>query len=237
MPDHWPDPKGVQRPAGSSFWIIFKLQFLFALALSPLGLPAAESWTGALSQMPLAPGPAQISWSNAARLMLPALRSNETVKGLIFMPGATDEFFLYRRARANLTNPAPSLLDAVIALTNQTEVRATFRPPFLLLHTSWDLLEPRIVVEHQPTFEKLKRTHLVPQACFQDRDWNTLEPFLRRNLKLDIRPWPGAREGWHFYRPFYAAWNLDGFESLEAAALATKTKVTIRRNQALFQLQ
>ncbi len=205
--------------------------------LFPLALAAAESWPSALSQMPLGPAGTQISWSNAVSLMLPALRSNGVVKALIFMPGATDEFYLYRRVRADLASPAPSLLDAVRVLTNQTTIRATFRSPFLLLHTSSDVLEPRIIVEHLRTFEKLKSRLLVGHAFFEDRDWDSLQPFLRKNLKLDIRPWRGSKEGWHFYRSCFAAWSLGGLEMLESAALATRTRIIIRSNEARFQLQ
>ena len=50
--------------------------------------------------------------------------------------------FIYRRARATLSNSAPTLLDAVMALTNQSYIRATFNPPFLVMHTAEDPAEP-----------------------------------------------------------------------------------------------
>ena len=77
------------------------------------------------------------------------------------MPGATDEFYFFRRARAELTNSPASLLDAITALTNQTLIRATFRPPLLLLHTEEDLLEPALQVEHPPTADKIKHARFV----------------------------------------------------------------------------
>jgi hypothetical protein len=214
----------------------FALPWL-ALGLAALPLGAAEPWPEVLSRMPLGPPVTQITWSNAVGLMLPALRSNDVVKALIFLPGATDEFYLYRRARADLTQPAPSLLDAVRALTNQTAIRATFLPPWLLLHTESDRLAPELVIAHEPTAAKLKQKRSVSYACFNDRVWDNLEPFLRKHLKVDIRPWRGSKECGHFYRPCFAAWNLDGIEALETAALATKTWVTIRRHEALFQLE
>ena len=64
----------------------------------------------------------------ASAILLNSFRRNPAVQALIFMPGATDEFYFFRRARARLTNNAPTLLDAVTALTNQTYIRATLEP-------------------------------------------------------------------------------------------------------------
>ena len=85
------------------------------------------------------------------------------------MPGATDEFYFFRRARARLTNEAPTLLDAVVALTNQTYVRATLNPPFLLLHTAEDPLEPIAVVEDPRTAERVKGRKFEKHALFEDK--------------------------------------------------------------------
>ena len=103
---------------------------------------AAQSWPDALAKMPLPRRVQYLTRTNCVPTLLAAFQPDQTVKALVFMPGATDEFYMFRRATAELTNPAPSLLDAVIALTNQTFIRATFRPPLLLLHTDEDPLEP-----------------------------------------------------------------------------------------------
>ena len=83
--------------------------------------------------MPLAANGSVLNETNCVPLLLRSFRSNDVVKGIVFMPGATDEFFFFHKAKATLTNPSPTLLDAVSALTNQTEIRADFRPPLLLL--------------------------------------------------------------------------------------------------------
>ena len=160
------------------------------LLLSSLTLQAAEpSWPAALAEMPLGAGVSQLTWSNSIDLLLPALRSNQVVKAMIFLPGATDEFYLARRAKADLTNFSPTLLDAVRALTNQTAIRATFRPPLLLLHTDRDQLEPEIFIQYQPAADKLKQTRFRPHLVCIDRDWDYLAPLLWKALKLDICPW------------------------------------------------
>ncbi len=184
--------------------------------------------------MPLPTRPAELNRTNCVDLMLRAFRTNPIVKALIFMPGATDEFYMFRRAKAILTNQSPSLLDAVCALTNQTFIRATFCPPLLLLHTDEDLLEPPIKIEHEPTAARLKHTRFAAPPIFNDRDWDFLQPFLRDSLKVDLRPWRFSRGSWHFYRHSFAAWNLSGWEALETAALAGRSGFLVSHNRVVF---
>lgn len=201
--------------------------------LSPL--QAEEPWQVPLRQMPLGTGPIQLSRTNAVDLMLRAFRSNSIVKALVFMPGATDEFYMFRRARANLTNGSPSLLDAVAALTNQTLIHATFRSPLLLLHTDEDLLEPIVKIEHPPTAEGFRRVRFVSHALYNDRDWDFLQPIFKKTLKVDMRPWRLSQDSWHFYRHSFAGWNLSGWEALEAAALAGQSGFTVYKNRVVFE--
>jgi hypothetical protein len=215
--------------------IHLKNLLLFACLAAPPAECAAESWETALARMPLGAQPTELNRTNCVPLMLRAFQSNDTVKALIFMPGATDEFYMFRRARAALTNRAPSLLDAVAALTNQTFIRATFYPPLLLLHTDEDPLEPSIRIEHAPTADKLQRTAFVSQVCYDDRDWDFVEPILKKNLRMDIRPWRHTYDSWHFYRHSFAAWGLNRWEALQAVALAGKTTVTVQRGRIIFE--
>jgi hypothetical protein len=199
------------------------------LCLIPAALLASESWEDALSRMPLGSGITELNRTNCVDVMLKAFQSNDVVKALIFMPGATDEFYMFKRARARLTNASPTLLDAVSALTNQTLIKATFRPPFLLLHTDEDPLELLITIGSDPAVQKLKRTRFVAHGIYNDRDWDFLQPILRETTKADIRPWRYSRSSWHFYRHSFAAWNLSGWQALEAVAFAGKTSFTVRR--------
>jgi hypothetical protein len=157
------------------------------------------------------------------------------VKALVFMPGATDEFYMFRRAKAQLTNDHPSLLDAVVALTNQTLIRVTFRPPLLLLHTDEDPLEPLIRIEHAPTAEKIRSRQFVVHSIYNDRDWNFVQPILKKRLRVDVQPWRYSYDSWHFYRHSFAGWGLSGWEALEAVALAGKTRLTIQRRGIVFE--
>jgi hypothetical protein len=209
------------------------------LAWLSLGIAVEKSnaqsiWLEALAQMPLEPGVSELTRSNCVAVLLRAFRSNDLVKALVFMPGATDEFYMFRRARAVITNSAPTLADAVHALTNQTSIRATFRPPLLLLHADEDWLEPIVRIQHQPTFDSLGRTHAPAHLLLNDRDWDFLQPILKHSLKLDLRPWRYSPASWHFYRHSFAGWNLNGQEALAAAALAGKTGFVVRRREVVF---
>jgi len=209
------------------------LIYCVSICFIHLALCAAESWEGALGRMPLEAGVTELSRTNCVDVMLRAFQSNAVVKALIFMPGATDEFYMFKRASAQLTNASPTLLDAVSALTNETLIRATFRLPFLLLHSDEDPLEPLITIESESAAEKVKRTRFVAHGVYNDRDWDFIQPILRDCVRADIRPWRYSRASWHFYRHSFAAWNLSGWEALEAVALAGKTRFTVRQKSVV----
>jgi len=196
----------------------------------------AETWSEALATMPLKAEVHHLDRLNCVDVMLSAFQSNNVVKGLIFMPGATDEFYMFRRAQADLAGSHLSVLDAVVALTNQTRIRALFRPPLLLLHTEEDPLEPQTAVEDERTASVLKSSRELPRIWCNDRDWDYVQPKLRWALKMDIRPWQKSVDSWHFYRHSFAAWNLTGWEALEATAFAGKSRFTVRRNSVVFEV-
>jgi hypothetical protein len=210
------------------------LLILLFLSICPRTSWSAEPWEEALRGMPLGTGPATLTSTNCVALMLRALNSNHVVKALIFLPGATDEFFMFRRAKAEVTATSPTLLDAVSALTNQTLIRATFRAPFLLLHTDEDPLEPEIRIEHQPALEKIRKARFVPHALYEDRDWDFIQPILHKAINIDVRPWRHSYDSWHFYRHSFAAWNLDGWEAVQAITLAGKSTARIEKKTSLI---
>jgi hypothetical protein len=220
-----PGRRGCASGERVKVWLAVCL--LFCLGRWALG--GQESWAAALSQMPLGTNVTQLDRLNCVPLLLGAFTSNQVVKALIFMPGATDELYMFGRAKARLTQAAPTLLDAVSALTNQTLIRATFQPPFLLLHSDEDPLDLEIQIEHQPTADKLKAAPFRPRVLYFDQDWDFVQPILKKTLKLDVRPWRYSDDSWHFYRHSLAAWNLTGWEALQAVAFAGKTGFRVRR--------
>jgi hypothetical protein len=208
---------------------------LLALLAAPLSLSAQTNWQEALAKMPLRQPVTELNRSNAVPVMLAAFQRNPAVKALIFMPGATDEFYFFRRARARLTNSAPTLLDAVAALTNQTHIRATPRPPFLLLHTAEDPLEPIAVVEDQKTADSIRGHKYDQAAVYDDLDWDHLHHLLGFYLNTNLLPKPMSHDSFHFFRHSFAEFDLNGWEALEAAALAGKTKFTVKKNKIVFE--
>lgn len=209
---------------------LFLILFFFVASLSAR---AMEPWQFALDSMPLG-RVTELNRTNCVKLMLNGFQSNCVVKALIFMPGATDEFYFFRRARAVLTNSFPSLLDAVNALTNQTLIRATFQPPLLILHTDEDPLDGQAVVKDPATAERIRQRQFVDHGLYNDRDWDFLLPILRRKLRVSLSPSRYRMASWHFYRHSFAAWGLNGWEALEAVALAGKTKFTVEKKHVTF---
>lgn len=209
---------------------------VLALAFGLCGSSAAEAWQQTLAGMPLGVAPAELNRTNCVQIILSAYQPNNLVKAVVFMPGATDEFYLFRRARAALTNSHPTVLDAITALTNQTFIHATFRAPFLLLHTDEDPLEPANVIVDRRTAERLASKVQVDWLKCNDWDWDGFQPVLKRDLKLALRPWRYSRDSWHFYRHSLVGSNLNGLEALEVAALAGKSKFTLRSREAVFEV-
>jgi hypothetical protein len=213
---------------------IFK-SLCVAIVVTVAAVASADpSWQEEFAKMPLSEKAGELNSKNCARILLNSFHRNAAVQALILMPGATDELYFFRRARARLTNDAPTLLDAISSLTNQTFIQATLRPPFLLLHTVEDPLEPVIVVEDQRTADRIRKKHFEKHAVFNDRDWDYVEPILA--FDVDTHLWPGLRsfKSHHFFRHSLAEFDLNGWNALEAIALADKTTVTIERKRIVF---
>jgi hypothetical protein len=213
--------------------------YLLACAwLSATGLTsfAQETWQSALSGMPLEIKVAELNRTNCVTLMLGAFQSNAVVKALVFMPGTTDELYFFRRAHAELTNSNPSLLDAVVALTNQTYIRATFQPPLLLLHTSEDALNVIAVVKNKSTAAKLRQRLIPDRLVFNDAGWDEVRAALHDKMSVGLRPFSDAPESGHFYRHNFAACGTTEWETLEAIGLADKTAFTVHWFTVSFKI-
>jgi len=209
--------------------------FLAVLSLTLAGpLAAQTTWQEEFAKMPLAEKVTELNRTNCAKVMLGAFQRNPAVKGLVFMPGATDEFYFFRRARATLTNRAPTLLDAVLALTNQTYIRATLRPPLLLLHTAEDPLDPIIVIQDPRTADRLHKKHFEKHGVFDDCNWDFMQPILAFDLDTKMLPGLNAFESHHFFRHSFAEFDLNGWDALQAVALAGKTEFTVQRKKVVF---
>ena len=188
---------------------------------------AQEAWQAALGRMPLATPVTVLDRTNCVPVMLHAFRSNAVVKALIFMPGATDELYFFKRAQAELTNADPSLLDAVTALTNQTFIQADFRPPLLVLHTTEDHLDEVATVKNRSTTAKLQQRVIRGDVLLIDADWDKTRSVAGKQLHVGLRPRDGDPVSWHFYRHSFVASGVTEWELLETLALAGKTTFTV----------
>jgi hypothetical protein len=197
-------------------------------------LAAQTTWQEEFAKMPLTEKVSELNRHNCVKVMLGSLRRNPAVKALIFMPGATDEFYFFHRARAALTNGAPTLLDAVSALTNQTYIRATLNPPFLLMRTAEDPLDPIIVIQDQRTADRLRKKHFEKHGVFIDRDWDYMQPILDIDLDTKMFPVLYSHESHHFFRHSFAEFDLNGWDALRAVALAGKTCFTVQKKRVVF---
>lgn len=196
--------------------------------------PAESAWQAALAQMPLAERVTELNKTNCIPLLLQSFQQNAAAKALIFMPGATDEFYFFNRGYATLTNGEHSVWDALVALTNQTLIRVDFRSPFVLVHSMEDPLEPLWRIEDQKTAHRILKAKFVKHAVYNDRDWDFLHPILTFELDTRILPGPNVHESNHFYRHSLAVWNLTGWEALEAISLAGKTTFAVQKRKIIF---
>jgi len=205
---------------------------LLILLVAPMN---AQTWQDELAKMPLAYPVKELNEKNCADVMLPSLHWNPVVKALVFMPGATDEFYFFHRAKAVLTNGSPTLLDAVSALTNQTLIVATYRAPFLILHTAEDPMEPIGIVEDQKTAERIRRKEFKHFAIYNDRRWDEMQPMLQFELNARVLPGTKSHETAHFFRNTFCCWELNGWQMLEAMTMAGKTRFTVKKKLIVFE--
>jgi len=214
--------------------IIFRPWLWLGIVCTGLYAQAQESWETALAQMPLAAPATTLDRSNCVPLMLGSFRSNAVVKALVFMPGATDEIYFFKRAQAELTNANPSLLDAVTALKNQTFIQVDFQPPLLLLHTTEDSLDDVATVKNRSTAEKLRRRIVPVTVSLDDADWDKVHSATGKYLHIRLTPAKQSTDSWHFYRHSFVAAGVTEWELLETFARAGKTTFSVNWWTAAF---
>ncbi len=213
---------------------LFQLFYLIGVvSLSTPAMAESESggapdWAQALTRMPLKTKDTTLNRDQFAQVLLESFQESSTAKSLILMPGATDEFYFFNRAKAELPEN-PTLWSALVALTNQTRIRMSWQEPHILIHAEDDPITPLIRVEYEKFARKLKQRPYLHHFLLNDQDWNYVQPILEDELQSFVLPPKGTSESWHFFRHAMAGWNLSQMEALEALSLANKTVVTIRK--------
>lgn len=205
------------------------LSFLFLCAICASG----QSWESALAQMALTKkGP--FERETVIPVCLESFRSNATVKALLFLPGVSDDFYLINRNKPKLAIPAATISEALIALTNATQIKVSYRAGFLLVHTARDRLDPQVIVKNRATAEQLAIMHSTQEFECVDLHWDALQSKLQTAFHMAIRPKAGSQSAWHFARHNLAAFGLTDGELIAALSTAGKTKVVIERNALSF---
>jgi hypothetical protein len=208
------------------------LQLALLLIGLPGFLPAAETWPAALASIPIPAGAGELNRSNFISVVTAAFRARGPARAIVFLPGVTDDFYLVHRGEP-LGLRATNVWDALAGLTNHSEVRLTFREPMVLVHLERDQREPVLTAAN--SVKERWQTARLPEGRFVDRGWASLQPELEKGLGRRIAPKSKAEAADHVSRINLVGSGLTDWEWLEAVSLASRTRVIVSRNRALFE--
>lgn len=208
--------------------------FLWLGVLTAFG---QAGWQETLAGMPLPGGANPIERNNVIRRLLEGLQSNDVVRAIVVLPAVSDDLYLINRDKPALNLRATNLWQAVVALTNATEIRATFRPPFLLIHRDDDALDAQFTVKDAGAAQRLKSESRLSRALFCDTHWEKVRPVLNKALRPGIHPWGTSRGAWHFARHNLAAWRVSDWEVLVAVSLTGKSAFTVEKRRVTFEVR
>jgi len=150
--------------------------------------------------------------------ILGSFRRNPAVKGLIFMPGATDEFYFFRRAARPVDQQRATLLDAVRADEPDPPPRHVAGAVSAVAHGG----RPAGTHSAGGRPEDRRRdpaAQIRQQALYNDRDWDYLQHLLGFYLDMALVPSRVARLQSFLPQQFRGV-RSNGWEALEATALA-----------------
>jgi hypothetical protein len=208
----------------------------FALMFLPgLTVFGQATWQEALARMKLPGEGNPVERENVISRILQGFQANAVVKAIIVLPAVSDDLYLINRDKPKLGLRATNLAETILLLTNATEIRVTFRAPFLLLHRGGDTLAPEYKVEDAVAVERLRNESHFSHALFLDLHWKKLRPVLNKALRPSIYPWSTSEESWHFARHYLAGWNLTDWELLSAVALSGNTTFTVAKRRVTFR--
>jgi hypothetical protein len=196
---------------------------------------AGTNWQEALARMPLPGGTNPVERENVVPRVLQGFQPNALVKAIVVLPGVSDDLYLINRDKPRLSLRASDLAEAITALTNASEIRATFTAPFLFLHRSEDFLVPQFIAKNARAVGRLQSETNLPQALFLDLHWKKLRPILNKALRPDVLPWSTSEASWHFARHNLAGRNLSDWELLTAVSLSGKTSFTVEKRRVTFR--
>jgi len=213
---------------------IIRILALFGV-VSALATPSlrAETWIDALSRMPLPPNTV-LDRGNCIRGVLEAFQSNSTVRALVFLPAVSDDFYLVSRNKAQLNARPANLAEAIGALTNLTDVRASFQDGLLLLHLKGEPAEPAVAVKSERQAAKLKAASSIDRILWIDRHWDKVRPDLGSATKMRVVPGGGSKDAWHFARCNVAACNVSPWNLIVLTGLSSGARVSVESRRITF---
>jgi hypothetical protein len=217
--------KSEHAPVNSRLFLAFVLIFF------SFSLKAEDPWRDALAKMPLGVRKVRMQKLEPVEALFGAFRSNEVVRAVVFMPGATDQLYFFKDRDLKF-EPKASLLDAVDALTAKGRIKATYQPPFLLMHANDETW-----AKSPGNLPLRDGTVVLANGVFVDRSWERLLPEIQKVITFPILPEAESRDAWHFYRVCFKAWGLSEHELIEVVALSTKTEPKIRGKELVFELR
>jgi hypothetical protein len=201
-------------------------------ALTALSSPA-ETWMDALGHMPLPPNTV-FNRDNCIRGVLEAFQSNSTVRAIVFLPAVSDDFYLVNRNRTQLNARPANLGEAIGALTNLTDVRATFREGLLLLHLKGEPVEPGVTIKSERQAERLRTNSSIARVLWIDRHWNRVQPELASATKMRVVPAGGSKDAWHFARCNVVAYTANAWDLVMVASLSSGTRMSVESRRITF---
>jgi hypothetical protein len=196
--------------------------------------PEETDWLRPLTTMTLPVG-MTLARSNAVRLVLQSFSSNATVKALVVAPGVIDDFHLIHRDAPPLQIQAHNVGDALMALTNSTSTRLSYNNSILFWHTAADALGPDTRGEPTPSLFTGWNQCSLPRILWIDAHWETVQPTLKKSMRLTVEPAAKAQSAWHFERVNLAANGLSNLEVLRAVAVGTGTHMVLRKRTITFE--
>ncbi len=190
----------------------------------------------ALDAMPLPAAP-PLTRSNAIRLILQSFAANDTIRAVVVLPGAVDDFHLVHRETPLPAIPARTLAGALEMLTNATAWRLTFDPvnARLLIHSATDRLRPAVQIEGSGVEARLQRRRSRSKLKWIDARWPSVQPALEQALGRWVKPQAEAEEAGHFERVNLAGQGLSELELLEAVSLASGARLVVSRREVRFE--
>ena len=196
------------------------------------GAATAQTWSEALSQMPL-PAETALNRDNCMRVMLGAFQSNATVCALVFLPAVADDFYLIHRDQ-QLNLRVSNLWEGIRALTNSTGVRVVWTNGMVLLRLARETPEARVRIKNETAAARLRQTR-IGVVVWIDRHWDRLQPELRGLIAMDTKPAPNSKTAWHFGRHNLAAFDISAWDLISAMTLSSGTECAVEKKHVVFQ--